>query len=91
MYGPSCQRCDACVSLPMNVGVPASAQGDVVVLSLALSFVCDVAALPREKSSSQSPRPEGIGIGPAHATSKLGTKTPRGVPQSRVQELSYKQ
>ena len=32
--------------------------------------VCVVAALPKEKSSSQSPEPEGTGIGPAHATSR---------------------
>ena len=33
------------------------------------NHVCVVAAaLPKEKSSSQSPEPEGTGIGPAHAT-----------------------
>ena len=58
---------------------------------LLCKFMCVVAASApaREKSSSQSPRSEGIGIGPAHATSKLSTKTSRGVPQSGVQELSY--
>ena len=43
----------------------------VYLAQTASEGVCVVAALPKEKSSSQSPEPEGTGIGPAHATSRF--------------------
>ena len=57
----------------------------VILLSMvkSQSDECVVAALPKEKSSSQTPEPEGTGIGPAHASRhqqavpSRGTKHPR--------------